>query len=200
MNDVKKSPPRGIQSCEDDEAADHPVEPTAELLAACEHGDRDAQRRIYERYQQPIYRLAYRLVGSQDAADLTQQIFLQLFQKMGQFIGRSRFRTWLYRLAVNECLQHLRRRKRQTNRRLTTEPVDSSPSEAARWEQHELLQHALSLLEPELRTIFLLKEIEHLSYAELADALEIPEGTVASRLNRARTQLKTSLIELGWEP
>ena len=196
MKNVKKSPSRGIQSCEDEKT----VEPAAELLVACGNGDRESLRQLYEFYQKPVYRLAYRLVGAQEADDLTQQIFLRLFQKIDQFAGRSRFRTWLYRLAVNECLQHLRRRKRKVDGKLIEEPADSSINEAVRGEQHELLEHALSQLEPELRTIFLLKEVEQLSYTELAETLEIPEGTVASRLNRARTQLKTSLIVLGWEP
>ena len=199
MKDMKKSPSRGIKSCDEDELTGR-AEPAATLLNACQNGDREAQRQIYELYKKPMYQLTFRLVGPQEAADLTQQIFLQLFQKIDQFAGRSRFRTWLYRLAVNECLQHLRRQKRTVPGSLVEDPADSSVSEIDRLEQHELLEHVLSRLEPDLRTIFLLKEVEHLSYAELVETLEIPEGTVASRLNRARTQLKASLIELGWEP
>lgn len=199
MNDVKNSPSRGIQSSEKPHSTNR-QEPAAELLKACQEGDATARQYLYELYRQPVFRLTNRMVGAQDGGDLTQQVFLMVFQKLDQFAGRSQFRTWLYRLAINECLQHLRRQKRVVHGRLMHDPEDSSANEMARREQHELLEQALGRLEPELRTIFLLKEVEKLSYAELAETLEIPEGTVASRLNRARTQLKTNLIELGWEP
>ncbi len=172
----------------------------AEVVEACQKGDPVAQRRLYEVSHQNVYRLMVSMVGLQDAADVTQQVFLQTFRKIGQFSGQSQFGTWIYRVAVNEALQHLRRSQRSRERTLEQEPTDRSPDSYQNVDDKELLEHALGLLDPELRSAFLLREVEGLSYREIADALEIPEGTVGSRLNRARRELKQHLIVLGWEP
>ena len=141
-----------------------------------------------------------RIVGEQDAADVAQQAFLQMFRKLDQFNGQARFETWLYRLAVNESLQHLRRRRRWTAQPIEKEPVDRGHDDEARSEERELLEMALGQLDPELKSIFLLREIEELSYREIAQVLDVPEGTVGSRLNRARRELQRHLTNLGWEP
>lgn len=172
----------------------------AKAVEACQRGDQVAQRRLYEASNQNVYRLMVRMVGFQDAADLTQQVFLQVFRRIGQFSGRAQIGTWIYRVAVNEALQHLRRSKRWRIRTLTQEPLDRSPDSCVNVDDKELLEQALGRLEPDLRSAFLLREVEGLSYSEIAEALEIPEGTVGSRLNRARRELKQHLIELGWEP
>jgi len=141
-----------------------------------------------------------RMVGIQDAADVTQQVFLQSFRKIGQFSGKSQIGTWIYRVAVNEALQHLRKSKRSQMQGLEQEPTDRSPDNHKNVEDKELLEQALTLFEPDLRSKFLLCEIEGLSYGDIAGALEIPEGTVGSRLNRVRRELQQHLVELGWEP
>lgn len=169
-----------------------------QLIRSCQCGNRDAQRELYEACQPRIYRLAIRMVGPKDAADITQQVFLQALRTIGQFHGNSRFETWLYRLAVNEVLQHLRH-NRHKFQSLDWDPVDESlPLDNG--EALELLEHALAKIEPELRSIFLLREIERLSYREIAEVHQIPEGTVGSRLNRARNELRNRLSELGYEP
>ncbi len=170
------------------------------MLAGCRVGERNAQRRLYELYHQKVYRLMVRTVGWQDAADLSQQVFLQLFRKIDQFAGRSKFKTWLYRLAVNEALQHLRREDRYKCRAIISEPISKHTPEDKLSENKELLEQALLRLEPELRSIFVLREVEGLSYRELAEAMGVPEGTVGSRLNRARRALQQHLTDLGWEP
>jgi len=175
-------------------------ETLAATVEACQRGDQVAQRRLYEASHQNVYRLMVRMVGLQDAADLTQQVFLQAFRKINQFSGRAEFGTWIYRVAVNEALQHLRRSKRLRLRVLEQEPMDLSPDNQENIADKELLEQALGRLEPDLRCAFLLREVEGLSYNEIAEALQIPEGTVGSRLNRARRELKQHLIELGWEP
>ena len=170
----------------------------ADILEGCRVRDRDAQRTLYERYQPRVYRLMVRMVGVEDAADLTQQTFLQLFLKLDQFAGRSHFDTWLYRLSFNEALQFLRKARRSRYSPLTHEPM--SPSQAhERYDDKELLEQAMALLDPELRSIFVLREIEELSYGQIAAALDIPEGTVGSRLNRARAELQRHLVRLGWK-
>lgn len=141
-----------------------------------------------------------RMVGSDDAADLTQQVFLQAFGKIDQFAGRSKFETWLYRLAVNEALQHLRKGKRWKFQTLSRDPESHQTSAGDSYEYRELLEQALTRLDPELRSLFVLRSVEELSYREIAETIEIPEGTVGSRLNRARRELQQHLTDLGWEP
>lgn len=172
----------------------------AQIVEACQQGDRAAQRHLYEVSHQNVYRLMDRMVGPQDAPDVTQQVFLQVFRKIGQFSGRSQFGTWIYRVAVNEALQHIRRSKRYRLRMLEQEPMDRSPHSQESFDDKELLEQALAMLDPGLRSIFLLREVEGLTYREIAEALKIAEGTVGSRLNRARRELREHLIDLGWEP
>ncbi len=140
------------------------------------------------------------MVGFQDAADLTQQVFLQVFRRLDQFAGLSKFETWLYRIAVNEALQHLRKEHRWKFQTLSREPESDQSPTAERHEYKELINQALARLEPELKSIFVLRAVEGLSYREIAEALDIPQGTVGSRLNRARSELQKHLAELGWEP
>jgi RNA polymerase sigma-70 factor (ECF subfamily) len=172
----------------------------AEMVAGCRLDDRDAQRRLYESFHREIYRLMVRIVGIDAAPDVTQEVFLKVFRKIGQFSGRGRFDRWLYRVAVNEAFQHLRQKRRRQHHPLVYEPMDESVRGDERTEQKELMEQALARLDPELRSICLLREIDELSYRDIAETLEIPEGTVGSRLNRARRELKEHLINLGWEP
>ena len=177
------------------------AEPADDLVAASRRGSREAQQRLYECCHQRVYRLLVRMVGLGDADDLLQQVFLQVFRTLSQFSGRSRFETWLYRVSVNESLQHLR--KQQRRRRwvsLESDFMDRQPDQEHNFENKELMEIALARLDPELRSLFLLREMEQQSYAEIAAALQIPEGTVASRLSRARQLLKQYLVEMDWEP
>ncbi len=175
------------------------TEVEAGLLARCLQGDRQAQQRLYEMTMHLVYRLMVRLVGLQDAADLTQQVYLKLFSKLDQFSGKSRFETWLYRLATNEALQFLRKNKNRKTKTLMGDPVNQDQPESERDEQRELLEVAMERIDPELRSIFMLREVEKKSYREIAEIVGIPEGTVGSRLTRARRELQTHLVELGWE-
>ena len=174
-------------------------DPLAEVVAACKKGNRNAQRKLYEVCHRRVYRLIVRMVGEQDAADVTQQVFLQVFRKLDQFTGRARFETWLYRLAVNASLQHLRRSQRRPTWDIKANPPDTTPSHELRSENKELLELALQRLEPDLRSVFLLREVQELSYHNIAVALDVPEGTVGSRLNRARNELRQHLVEMGWQ-
>lgn len=171
-----------------------------EAAAGCQRGDPAAQRRLYELTHDKVYRLMMRMVGRQEAADVTQQAYLQVFRKIDQFAGRSQCSTWIYRIAVNEALQHSRRVKRIEHLPLEWEPADSSTDAPLRLDDRDLLEQALTSVDAELRSVFLLREIEGLSYGDISCVLEIPEGTVGSRLNRARRQLSRRLDELGWEP
>jgi RNA polymerase sigma-70 factor (ECF subfamily) len=175
-------------------------EAVTEMIAGCRLGDRDAQRRLYESFHRGIYRLLVRMVGIDAAPDVTQQVFLQVFRAIDKYSGRGRFERWLYRVAVNEAFQYLRRKRRRQHHSLVYEPTDESARGDESTERKELMEQALARLDPALRSICLLREIDELSYREIAETLDIPEGTVGSRLNRARRELKEHLIDLGWEP
>ncbi len=171
-----------------------------DAVSACQQGDRGAQRALYDEFHRRVFRLALRMVGPDDANDLTQQAFLRVFQKIHQFDNRSQFATWLYRVVTNECLQHLRSEHKRSEFRLIHDPRSDSNASSTQLDNKEVLQTALGRLEPDLRSIFVLREIEELDYRTIAETLEIAEGTVASRLNRARKQLKHHLVDLGWVP
>ncbi|WP_231743967.1 RNA polymerase sigma factor [Stieleria neptunia] len=186
------------QSAFDDSAvADQ--DSTKQMVAACIAGDQDAMCMLYERCSQRVYAQMVRMVGIQDADDATQQVFIHLFRKLDKFDGRSKLETWVYRLASNEALQFIRSRSRHTTDSLLDDPSGYSHDTRERTEQGELLDVALSRIDPELRVVLVLKEQEDLSYREIADAVGIPEGTVGSRLNRARADLREVLLQLGWE-
>ena len=153
-------------------------------------GDRAALRQIYEATAGRVFRLMVRMVGQQDADDLTQQTFVRAFTKLDQFSGESKFETWLYRLATNEALQHLRREKHRRTKELVVEPTADQTDHVEQDERVAMVRQALDQLDPELRVIFTLKEESGLSYQEIAQTLDIPEGTVGSRLNRARRELR----------
>jgi RNA polymerase sigma-70 factor (ECF subfamily) len=172
----------------------------AKLVAACQEGDRYAQQQLFNESHAKVYRLMVRMVGLQDASDVTQQVYLQVYRKIDQFAGRSRLGTWIYRVAVNEALQHLRSKTRTSTQTLEYEPVDHAPSHENSSDLAEVLEAAIADLDPQLRSIFLLREVEELPYNAIADVLDIPEGTVGSRLNRARRELQQRLVQLGWGP
>ncbi|MDX1924884.1 MAG: RNA polymerase sigma factor [Pirellulaceae bacterium] len=163
-------------------------------------GDRESFRAIYEAFGPRAMHVAKRIVGEFDAADVVQDAFVKLFSKLLTFRGNSNFSTWIHRFMVNEALQHLRRRNRPVaNGRsfLDTDGLqaeDSQPLEVA-----ESVEKAMAAIDPELRTIFELKELDEMSYSQIAEVIGIPEGTVGSRLNRARRELKEQLQRLGWE-
>ncbi len=164
------------------------------LVAACRNGDPGGQRELYEQHHRNVHRLMSRMVGAEYADDLTQQVFLRVLQTISQFRGESAFSTWMYRVATNEALQFLRRNSKQALQELSVELVDYRPSEQNRLDDREMLDHVLANLDPSLLATFLLREVENLSYHEIALALDIAEGTVASRLNRARRLLRDWIL------
>jgi RNA polymerase sigma-70 factor (ECF subfamily) len=162
-------------------------------------GQADAQRQLYETCYSQVFRLAARMTNHDAADEVVQQVFLLAFRNIKQFAGDSRFQTWLYRVTVNEALQFLRRERRHRSLPLPEQYMDQSPLFDNAAENRELLEQALQQIDPELRAIFLLREVEQLSYDEIAKVLNIAVGTVGSRLNRARSVLREALLELGWE-
>lgn len=174
---------------------------TDDVICRAAVGDRDAQRLLYEHFGGRVFRTVQRIVGESDAADVMQDAFLHLFEKLPSFRHESQFSTWLHRLVVNEALQHLRRRGRHVMKAhpLPRQEIASSDRLSFYSELAEVLRFAMERIEPELRLIFQLKEVDELSYAQIGEIVGIPEGTVGSRLNRARRELRDQMFNLGWE-
>lgn len=184
--------------------------PEAELVASCRNGDPEAFARLVRLHEAMVVNLAARLLGEvEEARDVAQEVFLQVYRMLGRFEGRSSLKTWIYRIAVNQC--HNRRRFWQRRRRDREGPLDerllapSLPSgsraaspfdEAVRAERARGVQAALLRLPFEHRAVLVLREISGLSCAEVAAALGIPEGTVKSRLSRAREAMRRALAGL----
>jgi RNA polymerase sigma-70 factor (ECF subfamily) len=173
-----------------------------DVICLAANGDRDAQRQIYECFGARVFRTVLRIVGESDAGDVAQDAFIHLFEKLPSYRNESAFATWLHRLVVNEALQHLRRRGRRV---MKTEPLPVTDLAAkngapALDDLAEIVTKAMNRVEPELKLVFQLKELDELSYAEIGEIIGIPEGTVGSRLNRARRELRDQLLKLGWEP
>jgi RNA polymerase sigma-70 factor, ECF subfamily len=173
-----------------------------EIVARCCSGDREAFAKLVLKYQSRVLTLATRILDNRsEAEDIAQDIFVKVFQSLHDFRGTSRFSTWLYRITVNHCLNHLRRRTRQLQTLVVTDAEEWMQESAAsnphktleRKERWALVQAKLQLLSPEHRTIILLRDFEGLSYEEIAEVLQLEDGTVKSRLHRARMELKALL-------
>jgi len=175
----------------------------AQLIEATLAGQSTAFGELVTRYQDRLYNGVVHVTGStEDARDVVQDAFVQAFVKLNTFRGGSAFYTWLYRIAMNLAISHCRRRRRPTvsierSREATgSEPVDQSDGPTAGLEQDDRVtqvRQALASLSDEHRTVLVLREMEECSYESIADMLDLPIGTVRSRLHRARLQLKDEL-------
>jgi RNA polymerase sigma-70 factor (ECF subfamily) len=179
-----------------------PREELEAWVSKAANGSREHQKRIYELLASRIYRVIRKMVGTNSADDVMQDFVIQLFAKLGQFRFESSLETWAHRMAVNQSLQFLRKSSRDEQRVrriafLTNMSEDSKTQLLA--DDAEVLQLAMEQISGDQRAILHMKEIEGLGYEDIAGALGIPEGTVGSRLNKARKDLRTSLIHLGWE-
>ncbi len=179
------------------------------LISALQAGEESAYEQLIERFQGPVYNLAYRLLNDQaDAGDVAQEVFLKIFRNVGSFRGDSTLRTWVYRIAVNES--HNRRRWLFRHRRGETgidECFEDSDSRekpimdsgetpfdfTMNREAQLLLEEALANVNPIFRTALVLREIEDMSYDEIAEILEVSIGTVKSRIMRGREALRRNL-------
>jgi len=202
MTSPKVSPvgPRPLPSqiVKDDEGA---------LVAAAKTGDISAFETLVNRYERKIFRLTLNITQNrEDAEDAMQEAFLKAYQHLPGFEGNSRFYTWLVRIAVNQALMKLRRRRPNVvsldeeidtgDDMMPREVEDWGPSPEQRYEQSEMagiLSKAIGELDPQFRTVFQLRDIEELSTEETAEALDLSVPAVKSRLLRARLKLREKL-------
>jgi len=178
------------------------VNDDASLIAAARSGQPAAFGQLVSRYQNRLFTTLVAVAGSmEDAREIAQDTFVQAFIKLETFRHDSAFYTWLYRIAMNLAASRRRRhRPSQSVERLREasgrEPIDPTPGPSAALERQERaaqVRAALASLDPEHRTILVLREMDELSYEAIAELLEIPPGTVRSRLHRARMQLRERL-------
>ena len=181
-----------------------------ELVERAKGGSLEAFSELVSRYERKVFRLTQHITGNrEDAEDALQEAFLKAFSHLSQFQGDSRFYTWLVRIAVNESLMKLRKRKStqalSLDQDIETEEVPI-PREIAAWDPNpeqryaqqeirEILDRAISTLPPIFRTVFVLRDLDHLSTEETAEALNLSVPAVKSRLLRARLQLREKLTQ-----
>jgi RNA polymerase sigma-70 factor, ECF subfamily len=180
------------------------------LVQECRAGQTEAFGTLVARYQERLYPTILRLIGSaEDAEDILQDTFVRAFEKLDQFHGESSFYTWIYRIAVNLALSGYRRRRLRSPLRLRHErqPVlrDDPPDESLeadptlpleRAEREKIVEDALNKLGPEHRAVVVLKDFDGHRYEEISAILNVPVGTVRSRLHRARCELRERLRSL----
>ncbi len=179
-----------------------------ELIELVMAGQGKVFARLYERYHLRAYRLAWGMTGQREAAeDLTQEIFLRAYQKLEQFRGEAIFATWFYRLAVNCCLQYRHRARKNLSesieeaeliRLLDRHETSAHVTEATvlQQETRAIIQKALLSLKPDLRMVVILRNLEELSYDEIAVRMNCSIGTVGTWLHRAHKLLAVKLASL----
>ena len=189
------------------------------LAEALRAGEETAYETLIHRFEQPVFSIVSRLAEDPgDSADVVQEVFLKVFRNIGSFRGESSLKTWIYRIAVNEARNHHRWFGRHRAKEVGLEPArqedqqDWLPADSPdpfeitlEHEFREMLEEAFKRIGPSYRSALVLREVEELSYEEIAEVLEISVGTVKSRIMRGRESLRkhlTSLIEprrpLGW--
>ena len=190
----------------------HPAaDPDDELVILCQKGHADAFEPLVEKYQKKMLNLSYRMIGNYDeACEVVQDAFLSAYRSIKKFRGEARFSTWLYSIVVNLSKNRMKQIKARGAREvysiddpleleegsLSVDPPDPSPSALERLEQKDTeakVQGCINGLDPEYREVLVLRDIQGFSYDEIRDILKIPDGTVKSRLFRARDSLKDCL-------
>jgi RNA polymerase sigma-70 factor (ECF subfamily) len=188
------------------------LEPDVQLVQRCLRGDGSAWEELVRRHTRRIYNLCYRFTGNaHEAEDLTQEVFLRVYRTLGSYRAvHGGFTTWIASVTRNLLIDHYRRSRRD---RLTDSleevlPVieqkeSSAPrpdQSAARGELSQQVQRALLQLSPELREAVVLRDLQGLDYKEIQEVLQVPEGTVKSRINRGRIELARLLEQMGVRP
>ena len=185
--------------------------PEIDIIKRCKQGDRDAFNELVTEYQSRVVNIAYGMLSdSDDALDAAQEVFIRVYRGIGEFREKSSFTTWLYRITSNVCADMLRKRQKsgrvisidQGNEDSGVEMVMNvrdtapTPEESVEiTEQHKAVREAMAEIKDEYREVLTLFDVQEMSYKDVSEILKVPEGTVKSRLNRARAALKKILSE-----
>ncbi len=186
-------------------------EEDARILRGLRAGIEEAYEELINRYEQPIYGLVYRLLSApSDASDVVQEVFLKVFRGVNSFREQSSLRTWIYRIAVNEAHNHRRWHMRHCRREVSVEnergeqkqllelacdPGRSPFDQTLDAETRSLIERALARINPVFGTAVVLRDIQNLSYEEIAEILQVSLGTVKSRILRGREALRRELTQ-----
>jgi RNA polymerase sigma-70 factor (ECF subfamily) len=186
-------------------------EEDARILRGLRSGIDEAYEELIQRYEQPVYGMVYRLLGNQsDACDVVQEVFLKVFRGVTSFRERSSLRTWIYRIAVNEAHNHRRWFVRHRGHEVSmadgwperSSSLESTPDrglspydQTLESEHRTLIESALTRINPAFRTAVVLRDIQNLSYEEIAEILQVSLGTVKSRILRGREALRRELTQ-----
>lgn len=188
-------------------------EDTGILLKLAKDGNISAFEKLIYQHQKSVYNMAFSMLGNrEDAYDAAQEVFIRVFKSLPGFREQASFSTWVYRITKNVCLDEIRKNKKRNTVSIDREtdygdgPVkmqieDSGPTPDESAERNELVkkvQEGIAKLPEQHRLIIIMRDIQNLSYEEIAGILKCPEGTVKSRINRARTALR-EIIENGKE-
>ena len=188
------------------------MEQDAQLVQQCLQGDGSAWEELVRRHTRRIFNICYRFTGNgTEAEDLSQEVFLRVYKTLGSYrSAHGGFATWMTSVTRNLLIDHYRRTKRdrQTDSLEDAMPVvESKESSARRPDQQALLgelssqvQTALTKLSPDLREAVILRDLQQLEYNEIRQILDVPEGTVKSRINRGRIELARILQQMGVRP
>jgi RNA polymerase sigma-70 factor (ECF subfamily) len=185
--DVQNLPQKPIPS--------EPINMDQRLVERTLAGDLTAFEVLVQRHQDIVFRMASRIVGSDTAEDVSQDAFLRAFHRLDRFRGDASFRTWLLQITQNAALSSLQRRKIDPSGELDTEDAEDPDAarqpvtELERRERQERLSLKLELLRTDYRSLLVLRDLEGLSYSEIAEILDMPLGSVKGRLHRARDEL-----------
>ena len=182
------------------------------LISQCRAGDQGAFKELVQRYQRKVYGIAFGMLhSSEDAMDVTQDVFIKIHKYLDRFQGTSSFYTWMYRMVVNLCIDHLRKEGRakivdyddslahdengEGGFQLSSS-WDTNPGKVlARKEISSMIHGALQQLSPNHRAVLLMREVDGLSYSEMAEIMRCTRGTIMSRLFHARKQMQQSLLQ-----
>ena len=180
--------------------------PIDALIERCLNGDQSAWNAIVRTHWRRVFNIAYKFVGRHDEAeDLAQDVFVKIFRSLRTFDRRANFHTWLFSVSRNLCIDHyraLRREREVMNRDVdadTLSPASSTITQfrvLERQDRVDMLRTALKRLTPTLRTAVMMRDIQELTYQQIATTLAVPEGTVKSRINRGRGELAREIRRL----
>ena len=173
-----------------------------DVVRRCKSGDEGAWNVIVDRYSNIIFNLAFNFFGNrEDAEDVTQDIFLKIYNNMGKFREERNFNSWLLTLSKNYCIDHWRRHKKGVKRVDLDDGLikdDVTPEERVIKNQDVVsLRKKIAVLEPDLRMLLIMRDIQEFSYQEISDSLKLPLGTIKSRINRARVKLARIFLQNG---
>lgn len=180
-----------------------------ELIKKSQKGDIESFEKLISNYQKKVFNIAFGMMHNHDDAyDISQEVFIRVFKSIRKFKGQSSFSTWLYRITTNACLDELRKRKNNKNIISIDQEIqledgevfrqieDDGPTPelvAERNELREIIREAISKLSDEHKEVIVLRDIQGFSYDDIAEIIKCPQGTVKSRINRARRMLKEIL-------